>query len=321
MAGPPEALGPALAALPGSEAAYGPGWALVPVPHPGRAHLAAGRGEAGEWAAAERRLLEAAARVAGVALERASHLAALEARSAEVDTLVYAVSHDLRGPLISIEGMSQLLGEEIGPDLSPDARFALERLQANVAKLGLMVNDLLELSRAARLEERPGPVPAGEVVASVLESWRGRLEAAGFRVEALAKWPTLAHDASRLAQVLGHLVANSLKFAPAPVGRLWLSWTEAGEEVVLSVADDGAGIPPDQLERVFEPFVRLDLSREGSGVGLAVVRRVVEASAAGSGPSPGRRRGRWCASPRRRPRAERAALRARSESRDSLEAL
>jgi hypothetical protein len=203
--------------------------------------------------------------------------AELEASTRELDAFAYSVSHDLRAPLRSLGGFSQLLLDDYGDRLDADGQDYLRRLQANVARMGQMIDDLLDLSRATRVELRRQRVDLSElarlIVAELREAEPGR------RVEvAIADRVTGTGDPQLLRLMLENLLANAWKFtgrrssARISVGGMW-----AGAEQVYFVRDNGAGFSMKYVDKLFNPFQRLHPSAdfEGSGLGLAIVQRIL----------------------------------------------
>jgi PAS domain S-box-containing protein len=246
----------------------------------------------GPWMPGERDLMRRAAASIRLAHERtentnrisaqAQRLAEqnreLEARNAEQETFVYTVSHDLRQPLLSIEGMSNLLREAVRSGGVGESEYLAERITRNVARMGELLNDLLALSRIGRSEEEASDLSLGAVFAEAAAQLEGRLAARGVALELPAEWPVVHFERTELAQVVANLLTNAIKWAgaagAAPFVRV--AWVQEGDAVTLAVHDNGPGIDPRHRERVFGLFQKLDSKAEGTGVGLAIVKRVVE---------------------------------------------
>ena len=214
-----------------------------------------------------------------VELERRTQ--ALEATTREQETFIYTVSHDLKAPLISLQGMARMLGEDYAARLDDQARLYLDRIVANADKMHAMMNDLLEFSRVGRVEVDYGAVDLGEVVRGVVEQLRHTLTARGAEVRVDGRLPTVYADHTRMTQLLTNLIDNAVKYTPA--GRAPLVEVAASDREncwEITVRDNGAGIPQAFHEKVFGLFQRLPsgkaLNPGGSGVGLAIVARIVE---------------------------------------------
>jgi len=210
--------------------------------------------------------------------ERVRHRTAeLEASTRELDAFAYSVSHDLRAPLRSLGGFSQLLLDDYGDRLDADGQDYLHRLQANVARMGQMIDDLLDLSRATRVELRRQPVDLSELARLIMAELRAADP--GRQVEvAIAERLAGSGDPQLLRLMLENLLTNAWKFtgrrsaARIAVGSNW-----ADGEQVYFVRDNGAGFSMRYADKLFNPFQRLHPSAdfEGSGLGLAIVQRIL----------------------------------------------
>jgi len=190
------------------------------------------------------------------------------------------LSHELRTPLASLKALTETLQDGALSDPSAGPRF-LGRIQTEVDALTQMAQELLDLSRieSGQVELVLRPVDPGTLLASAADRMHLQAERAGLHllIEPVSA-PRIQGDASRLEQVLVNLIHNSVKFTP-PGGTISLSAQAEGAFVTFSVRDTGAGIPSDDLPRVFERFYRVDRSRSGSGtgLGLSIARHIVEA--------------------------------------------
>ncbi|MEA3339629.1 MAG: ATP-binding protein [Chloroflexota bacterium] len=208
--------------------------------------------------------------------ERERLLAELEAKNRELESFTYTVSHDLRAPLTSIYGFSSLLQEDVYDRLNEEDQHCLERVLANVAHMDALLTHLLELSRIGRVV---GPSEEVDVVAllrEIQEDLAVKLEEAGTEFVA-QELPTVHADRTRLRQVFANLIDNALKFRSAerPL-RIEVGCQEEGGYYRFHVSDNGAGIAPRHQERIFAPFQQLDTEAEGVGMGLALVKKIVE---------------------------------------------
>lgn len=203
--------------------------------------------------------------------------AELEASTKELDSFAYSVSHDLRAPLRSLDGFSQVLIEDYGDRLDDTARDYLGRLRANTVKMAQMIDDLLNLSRAARVELHRQPVDLGQLARDVVADLR---EAEPDRTVQVTIGTALrtTGDPHLLRLVLTNLIGNAWKFTGRTAGAaVEFDVTEQDDEQVYFVRDNGAGFNMDYAAKLFEPFQRLH-SRgdfDGSGLGLAIVARVI----------------------------------------------
>jgi PAS domain S-box-containing protein len=209
---------------------------------------------------------------------RESLIRELEAKNAELERFGYTVSHDLKGPLVTLRGFADYIERDVREGRIDRLREDTARISQASARIQKLLDDLLALSRAARAVGPPGPVAVGEAVRDALRLVEAELAARRVRVE-VAEWlPVVFGDHARLVQVFQNLLENAAKFASAAeerVVRVEARPTENGLAAVV-VRDNGIGIEPRHHERVFGLFEKLDPHGEGTGIGLTLVRRIVE---------------------------------------------
>jgi PAS domain S-box-containing protein len=202
--------------------------------------------------------------------------AQLELANRDLESFSYSVSHDLRAPLRAISGFGRMLAESDGAMLSAQGRRQLEIINANSLRMGTLIDRLLRLARFGRIALQRVEVDMAALARRLAADERERHPQATIRVGELAA----AHaDAPLIEQVLVNLLGNALKYsAKVPDPRVEVgSLTRDGESVYF-VRDNGAGFDPRYAAKLFEPFGRLHTLQEfeGSGIGLAIVRRIVE---------------------------------------------
>jgi two-component system sensor kinase FixL len=209
---------------------------------------------------------------------RESLIRELEAKNAELERFGYTVTHDLKAPLVTIRGFADYVERDAREGRTDRLAADARRISEAVAKLQQLLDELFELSRAGRPVGPPVAVPAAELVQEALRLVHGRRTAGRVRVEVAGSLPVVFGDRSRLVQVFQNLLDNAMKFA-GDAGEPLVT-VEARPPVegkaVLAVRDNGIGIEPRHRDRVFDLFEKLDPRAEGSGVGLALVKRVVE---------------------------------------------
>jgi PAS domain S-box-containing protein len=218
------------------------------------------------------------------ALEAARRAAEAEASNRAKTEFLAAMSHELRTPLNAIGGYVELLALGLRGPLTPEQEIDLEKVQRSQRHLLAIINDLLNFSRieAGQVQYDLGPVPlqqSMQTVSAMLQpqALERRLELAlGACPAGLAAWA----DQVKVEQIILNLCSNALKFTE-PGGRVEVSCEDRGARVAVRVRDTGIGIPPDQAERVFEPFVQvgrgLTTQHEGTGLGLAISRDLARA--------------------------------------------
>jgi len=198
------------------------------------------------------------------------------------DEFLSTVSHELRTPLNAILGWSQLLSqkEKVSEEM---LRKGLDTIERNARVQVQLIDDLLDMSRilSGKVRLDLQPVNPADVAGAVVDSLRPTAMAKRIRLEAglsAGAGPVLA-DTGRLQQVLWNLVSNAVKFTPAG-GLVEVALWREGEQMVLCVRDNGAGIGPDFLPHVFDRFRQADTSTTrqhgGLGLGLSIVRQLVE---------------------------------------------
>jgi len=197
--------------------------------------------------------------------------------------MVSDVAHELRTPLTNIRSWLEAMEDGLAsPASDPALTGALLR---EALQLQAIIDDLQDLAvaDAAGLRLAPELLTVDEVLAQVITAHGGQAEAGGISLTADASdHLEVIADPVRLRQALGNLVSNAIRYTP-PAGSVSLVGRRDGDEVVISVLDDGAGIAPEDLPHVFDRFWRADRSRSretgGSGLGLAIVRQIAEAHA------------------------------------------
>jgi PAS domain S-box-containing protein len=198
---------------------------------------------------------------------------ALSAVNAELETFSYSVSHDLRAPLRSIDGFSQALVEDVGDKLDAEARDHLRRIRRATARMAELIDDLLQLSRLSRVDLRRDRVDASGLARTILDELRQREP--GRKVDVQVQPGLVVAADPKLVRILfENLLGNAWKFTRRSAHPRIEVLSSDGE---LGVRDNGAGFDMAYADQLFKPFHRLHRSDqfEGSGIGLATVRRIV----------------------------------------------
>lgn len=210
--------------------------------------------------------------------ERENLIRELETKNAELERFTYTVSHDLKSPLITINGFLGHLQDDIASGNTNRAKRDSQRIHEAVEKMHQLLKELLELSRIGRLMNPPEPVPFESLAREALVLVHGQLELRGVTFTLGADLPIVHGDRQRLIEVLQNLIDNAVKFMgdqPNPRIEIGQHGEEDGKPV-LYVKDNGIGISPEYHERVFGLFDKLDAKSDGTGIGLALVKRIVE---------------------------------------------
>ena len=209
--------------------------------------------------------------------QMAAMTGALARKDAELVSLNYAISHDLRAPLRAIDGFGRILQDECAGTLDGKRLDYLRRVTGAARELGVLIDDLLQLSRVGRAELRQGRLDLGEIARRVA----GDLQAASPRtVEVVIEDGLVAHaDRTLMRLAVEHLIGNSWKFtAPAAAPRIEFRAEPVDGRPVFVVRDNGAGFDPSRAGKLFQPVQRLHTASEfeGAGIGLAVVHKIVD---------------------------------------------
>jgi PAS domain S-box-containing protein len=209
--------------------------------------------------------------------EREALIADLEAKNAELERFTYTVSHDLKSPLITIGGFVGFL--ERDALLGDIERVKADAAHINdaLAKMQELLDELLELSRIGRVLNPPEVVSFETIACQAIEKVRGRIEACGIQLEIASDLPAVYGDQARLVEAVQNLLDNACKFTgeqSQPRIEVGIRQTESGP--VFYVYDNGIGIEAQYQDQVFGLFNKLDPQSEGTGVGLALVKRIIE---------------------------------------------
>lgn len=213
-----------------------------------------------------------------VETEREKLIQELEEKNAELERFTYTVSHDLKSPLITIRGFLGFLEKDVMEGDSSRWRSDIKRISDATDKMNTLLRDLLELSRIGRLINKSENIPFVEIVNDALDLVQGRLQSAGAHVSIQQDLPVVHGDRQRLLEVLQNLLDNAAKFVGRqPDPRIEVGCAGMEDKMhIFFVRDNGIGIPIEHHDRIFGLFNKLDASTEGTGIGLALVKRIVE---------------------------------------------
>lgn len=213
-----------------------------------------------------------------VETEREKLINELEEKNSELERFTYTVSHDLKSPLITIKGFLGFLEKDVSSGNLTRLKSDIQRIADAADKMQALLGELLELSRVGRLVNPHQYIPFKEIVQDALEIVHGRLHANAVQVRVQENLPIVYGDRLRLAEVLQNLIDNASKFIssqPEPLVEIGCDGYE-GDKPIFYVRDNGIGIDPIHQDRIFGLFNKLDVYSEGTGVGLALVKRIVE---------------------------------------------
>lgn len=209
--------------------------------------------------------------------EREIFIRELESKNAELERFTYTVSHDLKSPLITISGYLGLLEKDSRAGDVQKFNNDVQRIREATGKMQTLLNDLLELSRVGHLMRAPEEVGFGEIVQEALSILEISLHEKNVKVTVHKNLPNVYVDRARLVEVLQNLLDNAAKFmGDQPEPHIEIGVNTENDLDVFHVKDNGMGIDSMHHERVFGLFNKLDSQSEGTGIGLALVKRTIE---------------------------------------------
>ena len=203
--------------------------------------------------------------------------AELEARNAEMERFIYTVSHELRSPLISSSGIVGFLRQDLDKGDAKRTEPDLRLIEGAMTKMDQLLGEILDLSRIGRVANPPVDVPFGEIVTEALNQEAEKLRSKEVEVSVASDLPNVQVDRMRIVEVLVNLIDNSIRYmGDQPRPRIEIGYRLDENQTVFIVRDNGMGIDPSQHEKVFGLFYKVDGKGEGTGVGLALVKRIIE---------------------------------------------
>jgi PAS domain S-box-containing protein len=231
---------------------------------------------------------------AGLERQVQERTAELRETIAHLEAFSYTVVHDLRAPLRAMQGFGQMLEQECAPQVNAEGRDFIRRIVTAAHRMDQLIKDVLSFSSIARQEPELAVVDVHELVSGMLESYPC-FQPPHADIALLKPLPRVRGNEALLTQIVSNLLDNAVKFvAPGvtPQVRIWAEPVPSGDQehtpslnsqpptlnsfIRLWFEDNGIGIPADMRERIFEVFQRLSTRYEGTGIGLAIVRKAAE---------------------------------------------
>jgi signal transduction histidine kinase len=202
----------------------------------------------------------------------------LEVANRELEAFTHTVSHDLKAPLRGMEGFARVLEEDYADRLDEPGRQFLSRIRGAASRMGDLIDDLLRYSRIQHRAIEPGPVALPPLLDRLLEDLAGELQARTLTVIRDLAVSEVTGEREGLQEALANLLSNAVKFSPRQDGTISVRSFREGDHVVISIADQGVGFDMKYHDRIFGIFERLHRQEDypGTGVGLAIVRKVAE---------------------------------------------
>lgn len=210
--------------------------------------------------------------------EREKLINELEEKNSELERFTYTVSHDLKSPLITIKGFLGFLEQDAASGNIVRLKADTQRIADATDKMQTLLNELLELSRVGRLTNPYQFISYEELVKEALEIVYGRLHEKNVKVHIDENLPAVYGDRQRLIEVIQNLLDNAAKFmgnTPNPRIEIGVDGQEDGKPIFF-IKDHGVGIDPAHHDRIFGLFNKLDATSDGTGIGLTLVKRIVE---------------------------------------------
>ena len=224
------------------------------------------------------------ARVAGLLSRRQASAAGervktLEFRNQELESFIYIVTHDMKTPVVNLQGLVALIEQDHAAALPEDVRDMLGRAKRNAHRLEELLHDLLEYPRRLRIVGPLQTEDSGAIAARAIDGLREMAGASGVEIVLAPDMPAVRCDGKRLQQVFHNLVENAVKYASGVERpRVEVAWSRAGGVTRFEVRDNGPGIAPEHVRDIFKLFHRIaGTPADGTGIGLAVARQLVEA--------------------------------------------
>ena len=214
-------------------------------------------------------------------VQREELITRLEERNAELDRFNQAISHDLKGPLLTIGNFAGYLRRDAEAGRTDRLQQDLARIEVAADHMGRMIKDLLEYSKAGH-HARLAAVPFADLVRQASELLAGAIAERGVEIEVVSDLPVVFGDRIRLLQVVQNLLLNAVKYMGeqerprVEIGAYHVDGPDGAGEDVIFFRDNGIGIDAGDQQRVFSLFQRVETGIDGSGIGLALVKRIVE---------------------------------------------
>ncbi|MFN8412797.1 MAG: ATP-binding protein [Anaerolineales bacterium] len=213
-----------------------------------------------------------------VETERETLIQELETKNAELEQFTYTVSHDLKSPLITIKGFLGFLEQDAINGNTARLKTDIKRISDATEKMQSLLSELLELSRIGRLINPIETVPLNELIDEAVELVQGRLLLTKADVKIQKDLPRVFVDRRRIVETLQNLIDNAAKFCSDQTNPLIEIGQEGYEDTkpIFFVRDNGMGIEPEHHDRIFGLFNKLNATTEGTGIGLTLVKRIIE---------------------------------------------
>jgi signal transduction histidine kinase len=200
----------------------------------------------------------------------------LKRKNQEMEQFVYSVSHDLKSPVVTFKGFLGILKEDLQAGKVSETFDSVERLEHAAQRMGRLIEDLLQFSRIGRGANNPETINVTELVSELAEEAREQFGTPRVRVDIQDGLPNLVADPTAIARLFQNLLSNAFKYGlGAMEPRVEVGGSVTAEEVRFYVRDNGPGVPKKYHDKIFGVFQRLDTAQDGTGIGLAVVSKLM----------------------------------------------
>jgi PAS domain S-box-containing protein len=201
----------------------------------------------------------------------------IERRNKELDDFTYVVSHDLKEPLVTIEGYGKILHSDFREELGLTGLDYLKSMINSANRMKKFIDDLLALTRLSRVTESFRPTEIGKLIEEVKSDLEFALREKNVHLVIQDNMPTIECNESQMKLVFRNLISNAIKFSDKPQPEIAVCYQEEASEHRFSVKDNGIGIDPQYFEKIFGIFQRLHRSEDygGTGVGLTIVQKII----------------------------------------------
>lgn len=196
----------------------------------------------------------------------------------DMETLLYVVSHDLKEPLRAIENFSRLISRRYNKQLDHKGQDFLQRINRAAARLRTLIDDILKLSRAKRMELPSEKVCSKSMIENILARLEISIQERQAKISLVQPLPKLRVNHTWATEAIYNLISNALKYTPEGIPpEIEITGYHGPEGIGLMVKDRGLGVPPEYRERIFQLFQRaVGREIEGTGAGLAIVRQIAQ---------------------------------------------
>jgi PAS domain S-box-containing protein len=209
--------------------------------------------------------------------EREKLILELEDKNDELERFTYTVSHDLKSPLVTVSGFIGMLVDDIKNQRTDDINEDIREIKSAIEKMKRLMDELLELSRIGRQNNPMSVVSISQLANEAISLLTGKIETVGATIDVQRDMPSISCDRPRIYEVVQNLMDNALKYmGDQPQPRIEIGMRTEAQDIIYFVRDNGIGIELAYHKKVFGIFDQLNQMVEGTGVGLAIVKRIIE---------------------------------------------